>query len=97
MGTAMSARLKGSPVGVMMAARMTLMTMACRRYLARNCGVTSPTIARKAMITGTSNTTPKPSIMASTSVSCSFMVSKGRMSGPAMAASAGNAKGITRK
>ena len=97
MGAAMRNRLNGSPVGVMIAARITFTIAAWRRYLTRNSGVTSPIMARKAMMTGISKTRPKPSIMASTSVSCSRMVRMGFMSGPAMEASAGKAKGITTK
>ena len=72
------ARLRGSPVGVMIAATVTFTMMAMRRYFESVVQWTTPIIERKEMTTGSSNTIPNPRSIPRTSESCSFMVSTGR-------------------
>ena len=71
--------LMGSPVGVMTAARMRHTTKACRWYFIRNFAFTSPSAARSAITSGSSNTTPRARRSISTSDSCSLIVSSGRV------------------
>ena len=82
----------------MTAATSTFTTIATRRCFASESADTTPMSERKARTTGTSNTTPKPRSIASTSPSVELIVSIGeRLASFAMASIAGNAGGMTRK
>lgn len=59
MGIEHTIREKGSPVGVMTAARISTMQKACLRYFLNVCLVTIPIADNKAITVGNSKTTPK--------------------------------------
>ena len=58
-------RVKASPVGVMMAARMRMATMAWRRYWVIHSAFSSPKRANSQLMTGISKTIPNTKLIIS--------------------------------
>ena len=65
-GTASASRLYGSPLGVMTAAKITMITDAYRRKLEQRPGVTTPASCRNTSSTGNRKPMPNATIIRTT-------------------------------